>query len=71
MSKTYRIVKIGSTPGCPIYQIDERCFLYWSSGALEFAPDYRCATIKQAVKKIRSKHPNAKIYYQIPKEDYL
>jgi len=67
MSRLYRIVKDGITNnGCPIYRIDERKLFYWSIGAFEFAPDYRCYSLEEAINKIRTAHPNARIYYQIP-----
>lgn len=63
--KTFRIVKDGITPGCPIYRIDEKKLFYWQNGATEFAPNYKCTTIYEAVKKIREKYLNAKIYIDI------
>lgn len=62
----FRIVKTGITVGCPIYRIDKKHLFYWSIGAEDFMPDYLCYSISEAVRKIRSKYPKAKIYYQIP-----
>ena len=67
--KTFRIVKDEITPGCPIYRIDEKKLLYWQIGATEFASNYRCVTVCEAVKKIREKYLNATIYIDITNID--
>lgn len=62
--KIFRIVTDGITPGCPIYRIDKKHLFYWEHGAFDFAPNYRCYSIKEAICKIHSKYPKAKIYYK-------
>lgn len=66
---TYRIVKDGITPGCPIYRIDKKHFGYWSIGAEDFMPDYRTYSITEAIVKIKAKEPKSKIYLLV--DDYL
>ena len=67
--KTFRIIKDEINTDCHIYRIDEKKLFYWQIGATEFAPDYRCTTIYEAVKKIREKYLNAKIYIDITNID--
>ena len=65
---TYRIVKDGITPGCPIYRVDKKHFLYWSIGAEDFMPNYNFYSVEDAIKAIREKNKKAKIYIQVPIE---
>ena len=62
--KVFRIIIDGITPGCPIYRIDKKHLFYWELGAFDFAPNYRCYSIQEAINKIHSKYPKSKIYYK-------
>lgn len=67
--KIFRIVTDGITPGCPIYRIDRKYLFYWERGALDFVPNYRCFSIEEAICKIHSKYPKAKIYYKYNEQE--
>ena len=67
--KIFRIVTDGITSGCPIYRIDRKRLFYWELGAFDFAPNYRCYSIQEAVCKIHSKYPKAKIYYKYNEQE--
>lgn len=67
--KIFRIVTDGITSGCPIYRIDKKHLFYWEHGAFDFAPNYRCYSIEEAICKIHSKYPKAKIYYKYNEQE--